>query len=148
MHLNFTIKSSFFVETNYLMSRDFRKQFRHIEVNVTHYKSSRAFVKETQWSKTCSWHLNLIAFLFFVTTSGIEHVSGAGRKSGERRSQKAMERERSEERSSGAGTERRAGVLEISWALSTFFVSHAPLTCSAKLKLVRTKLLAVCVDTW
>jgi len=53
MHLNFTIKSSFFNEINYRTWGDFRKKFRHRGQNYTE-KSSRVFVEDAQWSKICS----------------------------------------------------------------------------------------------
>jgi len=55
MHLNFTIKSGFFNEIDYWTWGDFRKHFRHGGQRKKHRKKSPwAFVKETQWSKTCS----------------------------------------------------------------------------------------------
>jgi len=49
MHLNCTIKSSFF-DINYWTWGNFRKQLRHRSRRNAE-KSSRAFVKDTQWSK-------------------------------------------------------------------------------------------------
>jgi len=52
-HLHFTIKVSFFDEINYWMWGDFLKKVTHRRRSNTE-NSSRAFVKEPQWSKICS----------------------------------------------------------------------------------------------
>jgi len=52
MHLNITITFSLFNEIHNWTWGDFRKQFKHGGQSNT--KTSRAFVNETQWNKTCS----------------------------------------------------------------------------------------------
>jgi len=52
IHLNFTLKSSSLMKSIIEREATFENN-SDMEVKVTKKKLSRAFAKETQWSKTC-----------------------------------------------------------------------------------------------